>query len=824
MASAFSTVELSSLGGGKGFTLNGVAGEDGSGFSVHGAGDVNGDGIDDIVVGARKASPDRLNAGVSYVVFGTTAGFSPSFELSSLDGGNGFAIHGASIGDYLGFSVSAAGDINGDGIDDVIIGAPYATPHASYSGAAYVVFGATGGFAAVLQASSIGVGNGFQIHADDVPNEANYWKAGRSVSGAGDVNGDGIDDVIVGQPYLGSGASYVVFGSTAGFGTVELSALDGGNGFAIDGEQNGDESGRAVSAAGDVNGDGIDDLVIGAPAVGFPYDTGASYVVFGTTAGFAPSMNLASLDGSNGFAINAVADRFRNGRSVAGAGDVNGDGVDDLIVGDSDGNVYGGDPGASYVVFGNTAGFAASLDLSSLDGNNGFRINGASAGDLSGTAVAAAGDFNGDGIDDLIVGAFAADPNGDRSGGSYVVFGATAGFGASLELSALATTAGFRINGASAGDEGGWSVASAGDVNGDGFDDLIVGAPGVYSNGERAGATYVIFGGVADTNPPPPPPGSSNRPPDAEDDAFSVPWQGKLLVQGPGLLGNDTDADGNPLTVTGIVAGPAHGVLTWNPDGGFIYQPNATYVGPDAFTYQVGDGRGGFDTASVSITVADDEKPDPIWPIDGGFGNDRLAGSNQADTIRGNGGDDTITGDGGRDRLEGNTGNDSILGQGDEDIAWGGQGNDMVNGNQANDWVLGDRGADTVHGGAGHDFVWGGQGDDRVFGDGSHDMLSGDRGNDTLTGGQGADRFVIKEAAGYDLVADFASAEGDRIVIDTGGDGILNGLSIGSFADLLARMVDTPDGVFLSLGDPDHGVTIAGIRRDQLTAGDFLLL
>src|SRR4028119_556500 len=155
-----------------------------------------------------------------------------------------------------------------------------------------------------------------------------------------------------------------------------------------------------------------------------------------TNTMFGPTFNLSDLNGSNGFAINGIAANDHSGRSVSSAGDVNGDGFDDLIIG-----ANGADPngifgaGQSYVVFGSNSGFGAGLNLWDLDGSNGFAINGIAAGDLSGSSVSSAGDVNGDGIDDLIIGARFADANGiDNAGQSYVVFGSNSGFGAGLDL------------------------------------------------------------------------------------------------------------------------------------------------------------------------------------------------------------------------------------------------------------------------------------------------------------------------------------------------------------------------------------------------------
>ena len=488
------SINLSSLNGSNGFRLDGVEESDLSGTSVSSAGDINGDGFDDVIIGApsiRHFSYTNTN-GHSYVVFGKATGFDAVMNLSELDGSNGFRLDGVNAGDFSGRSVSNAGDVNGDGFDDVIIGAPSAYPYGT-GGYSYVVFGKASGFDATMSLSDLDGSDGFRLDGQG----RSY--SGKSVSTAGDVNGDGFDDVIIGAPgpRYATGSSSVVFGGASGFGAVmDLSSLDGSNGFYL--SSTGGYYGRlgsSVSTAGDVNGDGFDDVIVGAPGGSLNDNySGSSYVVFGRASGFDATMNLSELDGSNGFRLDGVAIGDGSGGSVSTAGDVNGDGFDDLIIGASGADPNGLPSGSSYVVFGRASGFDATMNLSELDGSNGFRLDGVAIGDGSGGSVSTAGDVNGDGFDDLIIGASGADPNGDRSGSSYVVFGKASGFDAEMELSDLDSSNSVRLDGVAAGDESGYSVSGAGDVNGDGFDDLIVGAYIADPNGNGSGSSYIIFG------------------------------------------------------------------------------------------------------------------------------------------------------------------------------------------------------------------------------------------------------------------------------------------------------------------------------------------
>ncbi|MDB6152650.1 MAG: Ca2+-binding protein toxin-related, partial [Chthoniobacteraceae bacterium] len=492
-------IDLSSLDGTNGgFKLSGGAADDHVGASVSNAGDVNGDGLDDVIIGSAGADE-------GYVVFGSRSGFPADLDLSTLDGTNGgFKLQGGSASRASTIEVSAAGDFNGDGYADLIIGIKNESPNERLNaGESYLVFGKSSGFGTVDLLSLDGTNGGFRIYGANSGD-----RSGASVSAAGDFNGDGFDDLVIGAyrasnySNISSGESYLLFGKPSGFATVDLAALNGSNGgFKLRGGAAYDSSGFSVSGIGDFNGDGLADIVIGAREAdpSAHIDAGQSYVVFGKKTGFG-TVELASLDGTNGgFALDGANSSDHLGHSVSGAGDVNGDGFDDLIVGaPAATSTYEGavQAGVSYVVFGKASGFN-SVKLSSLDGTNGgFIINGGQEYTQSGFSVSGAGDIDGDGFDDLIIGAPMVASGSDYPGGqSFLLFGKSSGF-STVELALLGgSNGGFKLNGGAYGDHAGHSVSGAGDFNGDGLDDIIIGANEAVANDHSgAGKSYIVFG------------------------------------------------------------------------------------------------------------------------------------------------------------------------------------------------------------------------------------------------------------------------------------------------------------------------------------------
>jgi hypothetical protein len=312
-----------------------------------------------------------------------------SITLSDLDGSNGFEIDGDSLNDNLGNSVSSAGDFNGDGYDDIIIGAPQSD---SGTGSSYIIFGTSADLRTnPVRVSGLDGTNGITIFGEQHQDLSGY-----SVAGGFDFNNDGFGDVIIGAPHGAptvAGVSYIIYGTDAiGSGVIYLSELKGIDGFALYGVNASDGSGYSVSSLGDFNNDGYDDVIIGADKGNM--GTGEAYVVYGgedvAQAGVLGYFSLQHLDGLNGFVIRGIRESDKCGCSVSGAGDVNGDGFNDIIIGAS--GVDNGDTtdtGAAYIVYGGDSQISTNgvLRLDELDESKGAVLLGISLKDYAGTSV-----------------------------------------------------------------------------------------------------------------------------------------------------------------------------------------------------------------------------------------------------------------------------------------------------------------------------------------------------------------------------------------------------------------------------------------------------
>lgn len=368
------------------------------GVSVNGAGDVNGDGFDDIVVGADFQGFVRV--------------------FSGIDGAVLFTAYGDQPGQLFGVSVDGAGDTNGDGLDDIVVGASNDDTNGNGSGAAHVLSGADG--------STL-----FTLRGDYLD------QFGGSVSGAGDVNGDGFGDIVVGAEGDDDGAG------NSGSASV-FSGLDGSLLYRFDGVGFGSRFGHSVDGAGDVDGDGFDDVIAGSNA-------GAGYVTV-----------YSGADGSVLHAFYGATGSTQLGESVGGAGDVNGDGFDDLITGSPRDGVS-----AQGVV----------RVISGVDGTRIHTILGLTR--EFGFSASGAGDVNGDGFDDFVA--------GTRHDAFVHVY------------SGLDGTVMYTLLGDDTSDKFGGAVSGAGDVDGDGLADLIVGAKWITE--QPAGSAMVYTASYLTSHP-----------------------------------------------------------------------------------------------------------------------------------------------------------------------------------------------------------------------------------------------------------------------------------------------------------------------------------
>jgi hypothetical protein len=481
------------------------------GHAVATAGDVNGDGYAEVIVGASGYSNGQASEGAALLYYGTAAGLEPI---------TGWIRESNDAGAHYGHAVATAGDVNGDGFADVLIGAPHLDGALLREGAAHVYPGSANGLSTVA--------SWFQQSGQT---DSEF---GGSVGTAGDVNGDGFSDIVIGS-----------FGFSNGQGGEGRALVYLGGADRIDstpawtGEANvaGALFGISAAGAGDVNGDGFDDIIVGAQAFdNGEEEEGRAFVYHGSANGlaFLPAWITES---------NQVEARY--GNSVAGAGDVNGDGFDDVIVGATHYENGQFREGRAYVYHGSPTGLGTAPAWTA-------EPNQATA--YFGHAVAGAGDVNGDGFADVIVGARVYTNDQMEEGRAFVYRGSGGG---------LAPVPFWTVEADQTSAEFGWAVAGAGDVNGDGYSDIIVGATS-YANGEPyEGRAFVYLGAPGTPSSVPVWTGESN-----EDVAF---YGGAVASAG------DVNGDGYSDIIVG-----APNYDNDLPNEGRIYLHHGSPTGPDS--------------------------------------------------------------------------------------------------------------------------------------------------------------------------------------------------------------------------------------------------
>ncbi len=375
-------------------------------------------------------------------------------------------LYGEGSGDHAGTALDI-GDLDGDGIGDLVLGAPYHDTHGGDAGAVYVVPGPVLG-QQTLDASTRLAG------------EQAQERAGSAVAWVDDMDGDGFAELIVGVEratgsHDDSGAVYVVAGPVTGGGDLaDHVRLDGvsGNAFA----------GASVAAAGDVDGDGVADFLVGAPNSSASEASGGQAWLW-----LGPVTADADLDEADG-GFRAVAASDEAGTSVSSAGDLNFDGYDDVAIGAPGHDAAGGNHGAVFVFYGQPGWGGASYRLDAADA----RLDGEGSESGTGTSLAPLGDLDGDNYDDLFVGAPDQGPTGGGwgVGQGYIAWGPHAG--------ASSLSSATRLQGPQLGSEAGRAVAASTDVDGDGELDLLLGGPGYDVTGATdAGMAWLLYGPAA---------------------------------------------------------------------------------------------------------------------------------------------------------------------------------------------------------------------------------------------------------------------------------------------------------------------------------------
>jgi len=450
----------------------GQANFDRVGYTQSKSGDFNGDGIDDILIGGHN-SPSGGDDGVVYLFFGKAQTWNKNVSVSNADA----SFLGENPGDAITpISIDSAGDVNNDGYDDILIGLAANQQVGPNSGQTYLILGKSSGWAkntSLANSDASFLGENFED-----------W-SGSSVAGVGDVNDDNYDDILIGAPHnpaggIDRGRTYLIFGKGTGWAMdTSLSTAD----VIINGETDGDMSGSSIAGPGDVNGNDIDDILIGAEFNDDGgTDAGKTYVIFGKTTGWSSTLSLssagASFEGETGGDV--------SGHIVKGAGDVNGDDINDILIS----SVGGGGPnskGEVHLVLGRTSGWSSVSDLANSDAS----FLGENDWDHLGGGICG-GDMNGDLLSDIVISSLFNEEAAIGSGQVYIFHGRSTGWQNGVNV----TNADASFQGESEGDNLGISMGNVGDINSDGSMDLLIGSIMNDIGGTDSGKAYIITGSI----------------------------------------------------------------------------------------------------------------------------------------------------------------------------------------------------------------------------------------------------------------------------------------------------------------------------------------